>query len=135
MFSVKDIMTMFSLSERTVRRHLQLGVLKGTKVGGSWRFTDEDLKTYLDSEIIRKSIQKTSLFELYDFFNGYGNDDEVLVMKKIPNSHLGNLIRITSIVNKFDNPFFMHMSDSKTNKVLLFRGQQSDAISLLEKVK
>ena len=128
-------MEMFSLSERTVRRHLQEGILQGTKVGGSWRFSDEDLRQYLDSKTMRKSIQKTALLELYDYFNGYGKPGDALVMKKIPQSYYDNLDAITDIVNQFEHPFYMNMSSSETNKVLVFRGCEEDAIILLESIK
>ncbi|MBU0935823.1 MAG: helix-turn-helix domain-containing protein [Spirochaetes bacterium] len=48
MFTLKDIAKMSQLTTRTLQNHLKEGLLKGTKIGRSWRFTEENLKDYLD---------------------------------------------------------------------------------------
>jgi len=48
-YKISDLMTMFNLSERTIRRHLREGILKGKKIGGSWRFDEKDISEYLDN--------------------------------------------------------------------------------------
>ncbi len=40
MYTLKQIMEMLSIPERTIRRHLQLGILKGSKVGGARKQCD-----------------------------------------------------------------------------------------------
>ncbi len=41
---------MTNLSERTLRRHIRNGLLKGTKIGGVWRFSEENLQDYFNDD-------------------------------------------------------------------------------------
>ncbi len=51
-FTVRDVVDMSGLSERTVRRYLRDGKLKGTKLGGAWRFSKEDI----DAMFVRRDF-------------------------------------------------------------------------------
>ena len=46
----KDIAKELKLHERTVRRMLGKGTIKGFKVGGSWRSTRDDLNEYIGGQ-------------------------------------------------------------------------------------
>ena len=56
MYVLKDLIEMTQLSERTLRRYLEQGLLQGTKVGGSWRFSEDDVKRFIDSQKFSKEI-------------------------------------------------------------------------------
>ena len=56
MYVLKDLMDITQLSERTLRRYLEQGLLQGTKVGGSWRFSEDDVKRFIDSQKFSKEI-------------------------------------------------------------------------------
>lgn len=47
LYTLGDVSEMTSLTTRTLRNHLKDGTLKGSKLGGQWRFTEEDLNNYL----------------------------------------------------------------------------------------
>ena len=47
-YALSDVMTMTNLSERTLRRHIGNGLLMGRKIGGVWRFSEENLKAYFN---------------------------------------------------------------------------------------
>ena len=49
LFTVEDIATMTSLTSRTIRNYLKDGILKGRKIGGQWRFTEEEIKNFMDN--------------------------------------------------------------------------------------
>ncbi len=44
-YTVRDVVEMTGLSERSIRRYLREGKLSGMKLGGVWRFTKEDIET------------------------------------------------------------------------------------------
>jgi len=69
MLSLKDVMTMTSLSERTIRRYLETGQLEGTKVGGVWRFTQEQLEGFYEYGKGMKTLRKQATNEVLDFIN------------------------------------------------------------------
>lgn len=50
MYSVKDIVELTGLSRRTIYRHMEEGRLKGIKIVGSWRFTEEQVQAYIKGE-------------------------------------------------------------------------------------
>lgn len=69
MFSVKDIMTITNLSERTIRRNLEAGTLEGTKIGGVWRFTEEQLENFYGAKEAVSKVRKEATEQVVDFIN------------------------------------------------------------------
>ncbi|MFK5883940.1 MAG: helix-turn-helix domain-containing protein [Candidatus Izemoplasma sp.] len=69
MLSLKNIMTITNLSERTVRRHIENGTLVGTKVGGVWRFSEEQLESFYGTKDAIKKIRKEATQQIVDFIN------------------------------------------------------------------
>jgi|WetSurMetagenome_2_1015567.scaffolds.fasta_scaffold52588_3 predicted site-specific integrase-resolvase len=45
--TLKDLEKMLNIKERTLFRYLKKGLLTGSKVG-KWRFTDNDIKNFLN---------------------------------------------------------------------------------------
>jgi excisionase family DNA binding protein len=72
LFTVEDIANMTSLTTRTIRNYLKEGILSGRKIGGQWRFTDEDVKNLMESgkiDFIDKAKQ-----DVLDFIDGVNTD-------------------------------------------------------------
>ena len=69
MLSLKNIMTITNLSERTIRRYLKEGKLVGTKVGGVWRFTEAQLEAFYGYNDAMKKIRKEATQQVLDFIN------------------------------------------------------------------
>lgn len=70
LFTVEDIANMTSMSDRTIRNYLRNGLLKGRKIGGQWRFTMQDIKTFLDGGEAMKEMKKKQKQEILDFVDG-----------------------------------------------------------------
>ena len=56
LYTVEDIANMTSTTSRTIRNYLKDGLLKGKKIGGQWRFTEEDIKNFMDSGTVTKDF-------------------------------------------------------------------------------
>lgn len=58
---------MTKLSTRTIRRFIQSEILTGKKIGGQWRFTEEDYLNFLDSADFSEKLdtQNQSLAQKY----------------------------------------------------------------------
>lgn len=69
MYSIKDVMLMFGIGERTVRRYLSDGIITGNKVGGIWRFSEEDIKSFFTEKQVRNKMKTEVHKLLYDFLN------------------------------------------------------------------
>lgn len=48
-YTVEEIAEILKLDAETIRRYLVKGNLKGSKIGRSWRITEEDLKEFIES--------------------------------------------------------------------------------------
>lgn len=50
LFSPKEVSQILNVHEKTVRRYLREGTIKGQKIGGSWKVGKDVLKKYLASQ-------------------------------------------------------------------------------------
>ena len=48
LYTVKDLVNILNISERTVRAYLREGKIRGRKIGLNWRVTEENLKKFLE---------------------------------------------------------------------------------------
>lgn len=47
LYSVQELKPVLGKSDQTIIRYLKAGKLKGSKVGGQWRVTEEALREFL----------------------------------------------------------------------------------------
>jgi excisionase family DNA binding protein len=56
LYTVEQVAEKFEVHPETVRKLARSGELSGKKIGNSWRFSDEDLKKFLDNaEVITQN--------------------------------------------------------------------------------
>lgn len=67
MYTIKDISQMTRLTTRTIQNHLKEGLLKGHKIGRSWRFTEADFKNYLNNPSISNQLNDSTLETIQAF--------------------------------------------------------------------
>lgn len=65
---------MTALTTRTIRNYLKDGILKGRKIGGQWRFTEEDIKSLMDSGTFREDFTDKQKQEIIDFLDGVNTE-------------------------------------------------------------
>ena len=70
LYTVEDIAVMTSLTTRTIRNYLKEGILKGRKIGGQWRFTEEDINNFMDNGNYREEHLKNLRQDVLDFIDG-----------------------------------------------------------------
>jgi excisionase family DNA binding protein len=136
MFKLQEIMEMLSIPERTIRRHIKLGLLKGEKVGGTWRFSEDDLQNYFSNKIIQQTQRHNKFKEIIDYLNGISKfDNQLLIIKQAKRFSMLQNKELSSFVSTFTNPFYFDI-DSKMNKsIITFRGAEQSAILLLKKIE
>jgi excisionase family DNA binding protein len=69
LYTVEDIATMTSLTTRTIRNYIKDGLLKGRKIGGQWRFTEEDVKNLMDNGTYREDFADSVRQDVIDFLD------------------------------------------------------------------
>jgi len=70
LYTVEDIATMTMLTSRTIRTYIKEGILKGRKIGGQWRFTEEDVKTMMENGTYQKEYFSNLRQDINDFLDG-----------------------------------------------------------------
>jgi len=70
LYTVEDIATMTMLTSRTIRTYIKEGILKGRKIGGQWRFTEEDVKAMMDNGTYQKDYFSNLRQDILDFIDG-----------------------------------------------------------------
>lgn len=75
-YTLADIIRMAGISERTARRHLSDGLLKGSKVGGTWRFTEENIRAYFNEKTMIESIAQEAGQDVRTFLKEEHGSDE-----------------------------------------------------------
>lgn len=76
LFTVEDIANMTMLTTRTIRNYLKDGLLKGRKIGGQWRFTEQDIEELFENSNIEAEIKDIRRQEVMDFIDGINTDME-----------------------------------------------------------
>lgn len=70
MYTIDDIATMTALTTRTLRTFLKNGTLVGRKIGGQWRFTEEEVEAFMDNDNTKNVIVDENRQEVVDFLDG-----------------------------------------------------------------
>jgi len=70
LYTVEDIANMTMMTSRTIRNYLKEGILKGKKIGGQWRFTEEDIRRFLDNGALKAEHFSNLKQDILDFIDG-----------------------------------------------------------------
>lgn len=62
--TLPELATFLKVSEDTIYRLISDGKIEAIKVGSQWRFTEEQVKDYLDSRTIKVVKRKQSTFKV-----------------------------------------------------------------------
>lgn len=69
LYTVEDIAKMTSLTSRTIRNYLKNGTLRGSKIGGQWRFTMENIRLLFDNGAFSNDLSRNRRLQVMDFIN------------------------------------------------------------------
>lgn len=51
MYGLEELETMLGVSYRTLLKYVNHNKLRGVKIGGKWKITEENLKRFLNGEV------------------------------------------------------------------------------------
>ena len=75
MYSIKDLSIICGLTERTLRNYLKMGVLRGEKQNGVWRFSEEDIEKFMENDYVSSAVKANRNAVLFDYLNCYPKDE------------------------------------------------------------
>jgi len=70
LYTVDDIAKMTMMTGRTIRNYIKDGTLTGKKIGGQWRFTEEDIQNLMDNGTYRTAYFSNLKQDILDFVDG-----------------------------------------------------------------
>lgn len=135
MYRLKEIMEMFQVPERTIRRHIKSGILNGYKVGGTWRFDEENLEDYLSHPVMKSNQSKTKYREIMEYLNGFvKTDEEVVMIQQLKQANSQSYKQISLFINSFSSPLYFNLEKSGGKTIITFKGNKDDAIKLMQRI-
>lgn len=72
-YTIEELSIMTSLSTRTIRNYINLGILEGEKVNNKWYFSENDCISFFNNDMVKHSIDAKTLGVVLDGFNKTNN--------------------------------------------------------------
>ena len=133
MYNLKNVMEMLNIPERTIRRHMKEGLLRGKKVGGTWRFEESDLFDYFSKNTLQKNQNTVKLNEIFDYLHGIAKEGEdILFIKQITKMTLSQKKDLSLYVNRFKPPFYFNLETKGEKNIITFKGTDEDSKELID---
>lgn len=136
LYTLKDIMMFFDIKERTVRRHLKEGKLKGKKIGGIWKFNDANISDYFSDPQLMKQRRTKQLNKVIDYMNGFSErkNNSIYMINKFNMSHQ-RMQEIVRFVSSFNKPFKLDIEKLSNAYSFMLESEPSIIISFIKKME
>ena len=66
-YTLNDLALMTGLTTRTLRNYLKMGVLKGERIEGIWKFTEEEIAEFFENPYVISGIRAKNRAIVFDF--------------------------------------------------------------------
>ncbi len=133
MYNLKELMQMLKIPERTLRRHLKEGLLVGTKVGGIWKFTQEEIEGYIGKEKIQKHIKDEGLKDIMDYYRLHVEDKSEVVFMLIKKfNDITTVKQFLEVTKRFNHKFSLNSNRNGSYTCIAFKGQPNDVMILMK---
>lgn len=121
MYSLKDLSTMTMLSDRTLRNYLDAGILQGRKENGAWVFTSEQIKLFLQNDMVKSAIRTKKNAIVKDFIvNSKKKGNSVCLIWDLPDADPSKVGRfICDAAGKRDDVLMSFENAGKKNRIIL----------------
>ena len=133
MYNLRDVMKMLKIPERTIRRHIKEELLVGTKIGGVWKFTQEEIENYIGREKVQKHIKDEGFKNITDYYRVYIEDkSEVVYMLIKQFNEIATIKRFLEVTKLFNSKFSMNCNINGNYSCFTFKGQPNDVTILMK---
>lgn len=84
-YNLNQVAMFTGLTTRTLRNHLKQGLLKGEKIDGNWRFTEEELGEYIADKSVKQAILAKQHAVVYDFLTEpFKKENRICIIMDFP---------------------------------------------------
>lgn len=117
LYTVEDIAKMTMFTTRTIRNYLKDGLLTGRKIGGQWRFTEDDMEKFWGQGGVSEMFKSEKKQEVLDFMDGvfadYTGEIQVCSIIDVYRPHEAALQlkdKLMNLINSSEDPHFKRFS-------------------------
>lgn len=133
MYNLRDVMEMLKIPERTIRRHIKEGLLVGRKLGGIWKFTQEEVENYVRGARLQKHIRDEGLKDIQDYYRLNIEDKSEVVYMLIKDwSGISKIKSFLEVTKLFTCKFSMNCTNNGKCSCFTFKGQAEDVRLLMK---
>ena len=84
-YDLNQMAMITGLTTRTLRNYMKLGFLNGEKEDGVWRFSAEDLDSFLSNSAVKQAMKAKNNAVVYDFMaDAYKKANRICIILDMP---------------------------------------------------
>ncbi|MCR4893271.1 MAG: helix-turn-helix domain-containing protein [Eubacteriales bacterium] len=68
-YDIKEVAMMSGMTDRTLRTYITMGLLRGEKVSGAWRFSAQELERFFSESWMREAMRTKRNSIVFDFLS------------------------------------------------------------------
>lgn len=135
-YSIKEIALMSGLTERTIRKYIQAGILEGEKAEGVWRFSPEEVDSFLEHPNVLPSIQTKRNGIVLDFLpNRNKITNQMCAILDFPEEH-GKMVldffKTHYNSGSYGSDLQFYYDDFEKCPRIIIKGRTDDVIRILD---
>lgn len=69
LYSIAEVAKITRLTDRTIRNYLANGTLKGQKIGGQWRFTQENIYALFNNNVFEDDMKNKTQKKIVEYYD------------------------------------------------------------------
>jgi len=110
-------------------------LLKGEKIAGTWRFSEDDLNNYFSNAVVQQTQAHVKFNEIFDYLNGISKyENEMVIIKQTNKLTLIKNRELSKYVSSFEYPFYFYLDNKFGKSIITFKGSEKNAIALIHKI-
>ena len=135
-YTLNEVALMSGLTTRTLRNHITMGVLKGEKNDGVWRFSVEELEEFFQNPYVKPSIKAKKKSIVFDFLKQNKKQTNEMCTIIDINANLTNAQKISTLfceqISKLDGVNIQFSSETFHSCVrIILKGPEGVVMGIL----
>ncbi len=132
--TINDLAKMTGLTTRTLRTYLKMNILSGEKIDGEWKFSEEDVDSFLSDKMVKPSIQAKKNAIVYDFLREQKKtQNEICVILDVQDKDAKEISDFfCRQTNQASGTFRFSFEKEGNNIRVILRGMEEEVLRILK---
>ncbi len=136
MYTLKDLIMITGLTERTLRNYLKLGILVGEKKDGIWCFGVEQIEELMQNETVRAAMHAKRQAIVFDFLNATKKkENSICVILDLPKDDAKEVSRFFCEAVSCRRGLEMSFESKKGNNRVILKGGEETVLDILREYR